>query len=286
METEVIEENEMEIIESSVALQALNSSEIDIQVTTAHKFPRSIKAFKHKALEQATIDEATAQSMFYALPRSGKLIEGPSVRLAEIVASSWGNLRAESQVISIDDKFITAMGTCMDLESNYAVRVQVKSRITTKNGKKYNDDMIQVAGMAACSKAYRNAVFKVVPIAHVNSILEAAKKTAIGTEKTLSQRRDLAIDWFKKNGAEEKQVLNMLGRNGVEEITLDDLATLRGVITAIKDGDTTLKTALEGGLESTNLNEKLLASPIESTPEASDRAKELLKATEETPVVY
>lgn len=281
METEIIAEAEMEIIESSAALQALNTSEIDVQVATAHKFPRSLKAFKHKALEHATIDEATAQSMFYVLPRSGKTIEGPTVRLAEIVASSWGNLRAEAQVIAIDDKFVTAMGTCMDLESNYAIRVQVKNRITTKNGKKYNDDMIQVAGMAACAKAYRNAVFKVVPIAHVNSILAAAKKTAMGTEKTLTQRRDLAIDWFRKNGADEKQVLNMLEKNGVEEITLDDLATLRGIITAIKDGEATLETVLKGGLIDKSLNEKL-AEPVKQDAKDVEERKAKAKALLET----
>ena len=80
------EPREVEVVHGDVigsaALAALNRSEIDIQIQTAKRFPRSISQFKKTALAMATIDEETAGSMFYKVPRSGKTIEGPSVRLA------------------------------------------------------------------------------------------------------------------------------------------------------------------------------------------------------------
>ena len=35
----------------------LNKSEIDQQITTAHRFPRSIKAFRNEALQMVTLSE-------------------------------------------------------------------------------------------------------------------------------------------------------------------------------------------------------------------------------------
>lgn len=229
---------------SADALMALNRSEIDTQIATAKRYPRSIRQFKENAMEMACLDEDTAASMFYALPRGGKKIEGPSVRLAEVVGSSWGNLRYGSRVVAIDDKFITAQGACMDLEKNIAATVEVKRRITDSKGRRYNDDMIQVAGNAACSIALRNAIFKVVPFGLVKPVYENARLTSIGKAKSMAERRAAALEWFQKAGATVEQVLQAIDRKGVDDITIDDLYTLTGLRTAIKDGETTIEEAL------------------------------------------
>lgn len=73
----------------SGTVAVLNRSEIEQQVTTAHKFPRSIKRFRQEALQMVTLNESVAESCIYALPRGNKTIEGPSARFAEVVASAW-----------------------------------------------------------------------------------------------------------------------------------------------------------------------------------------------------
>jgi hypothetical protein len=231
------------VVSRSTFIESQTRGEIDTQITTAKKFPRSITTFKKRAMELATLDEETAQSCFYALPRDGKSIEGPSARLAEIVAGSWGNLRSQANIVDEDDKFITARGVCWDLENNVAISVEVRRRITGKNGRRYNDDMIGTTANAACSIALRNAVFKVVPMAIIKPIYEAAKRVAIGDATTLAARRDKALKHFAAMGVRQEQIFAKLGRAGVEEITLDDLATLLGLSTAIKDGDTSIDEA-------------------------------------------
>ena len=52
-------------------------------------------------------------------PRGGKPIEGPSNRLAEIVAYAWGNLRISSRITNEGAKFLTAQTTILDLEHEY-----------------------------------------------------------------------------------------------------------------------------------------------------------------------
>lgn len=238
-----VEKVEVEKIEQEMPLAAQVRGEIDMQVATARKYPRSIKKFKEEALALACLDDETAASCFYVLPRGGRSIEGPSARLAEIVANSWGNMRAESKVVDVGEKDVTARALAWDLEKNVAIAIETKRRIIDKNGKRYNEDMIVMTGNAACSIALRNAVFKVVPNALTKSILEEAKRVAVGDAETLGSKRAKALDILKKMGATEKQILETLGVKGPDDISLEHLATLRGLYTALKEGDTTVEEA-------------------------------------------
>lgn len=223
------------------ALSLITKAEIDMQISTAKAFPRSIRTFLERAESIATISEEVAQSCAYALPRGGKSLEGPSVRLAEIVCSTYGNIRAGARVIANDGKTITAQGICHDLETNNSVTVEVKRRITDKHGRTFNEDMQTVTGNAACAIAYRNAIFKVVPFALVNDIYEKAKQVARGTAETLPARRDKAISYLKTLGVSEKQVLTVLDLKKIEDIDLDKLSVLRGMVSLIKNGESTVK---------------------------------------------
>src|SRR5690606_7715376 len=151
---------------------------VDVQISTAKRFPRSIKAFKDMAMAMATLDEETAESCFYALPRGGKTVEGPSARLAEIVASAWGNMRIEGRPIAEDDRFVTSRGTAWDLQTNVAFAFESRRRITDKQNRRYNDDMIGVTANAATSIALRNAVFKAVPSAFWRPIYLRCREVA------------------------------------------------------------------------------------------------------------
>jgi hypothetical protein len=238
---QVLERTEESVVTG--ALAEITRAEVDMQIATAKRYPRSLRRFKQLAMEMATLDEETAASCFYALPRSGKTIEGPSARFAEIIAVAWTNLRCGARIISAGQNLLTSQGFAHDLESNVGVTIETQRRITNSKGQRFNDDMIVVTGNAAASIAYRNAVLKVVPQAYWKSVFQAAKQTAIGNAVTLSARRQSAIEFLAKMSVSEKQILDVLGRNGVEEITLDDLGKLRGFITAIKDGDTTIEEA-------------------------------------------
>lgn len=212
----------------------LAKAEIDSQIATARAFPRSITAFYEKAMTLATINVDVAASCKYAMPRGGKVIEGPSVRLAEIVAATYGNIAVQARVIDNDGKTITAQGVCRDLETNNAVSIEVKARVTDKNGKPYNEDMQTMTGNAACAKARRNAIFACVPFAFIQPIYDKAEEVAKGTAQTLPARREKAIAYFKGLGVTEKQIFATLNVKGIEDITLEHLATLTAFMSSIK----------------------------------------------------
>jgi hypothetical protein len=232
----------VEVITAS-ALSALVRADIDCQIATAKSYPRSITQFKKAALNMATLDEETAAGCFYSLPRAKKRITGPSVRMAEIVASAWGNLRCAARVIGDDGRIITAQAACHDLERNVAIQIEAQRRVTDKQGRRYSDDMVVMTGNAACSIALRNAIFRVVPGVYVKDITKAAKLLAVGDAKSLASRRDDMIQYFGKMGIDPERVAAAVEKASIEDIGLDELAELKGLATAIKDGDTSIDEA-------------------------------------------
>lgn len=243
------------IVETSLvpidpAITLITKAEIDTQIATAHAFPRSIAKFIKDVMNLATVTPEIAESCIYALPRGGKFVEGPSVRLAEMVASAYGNLRTGARVIYNDGKHVTAQGITHDLEKNIMHTEEVKRSIMQhewKNGQKtgkmvtMNEDMQTVTGRAACAIAYRNSVFKVVPAALISDIIDKLKEISKGTLETLGSRRDKAMAYFKELGVKEAQVFDVLEVKGIEDIDLDKLTILRGMATALKNGEATVQ---------------------------------------------
>lgn len=256
------------ILSGSELVGALSKAEIDMQVSTAKAYPRDIPACCQEALQMATIDSDTAGTMFYVIPRGGKKIEGPSIRLAEIMGYCWQNLRYDSKVASIDHKFVTAQGSAFDIERNLAARVEAKRRITDNKGRRYNDDMIQVTANAACSIALREAIFKVVPRTVVNSIWLQCKKASIGKTMSFSEQVGKCLAHFGRMGVTEDVIATYLKIDDVQTMNDDDLIELRGIANAIKDGDVTVETAFglsKKRAKRSDLNDQLADDNQETT---------------------
>lgn len=246
-----------EIVETGVALTheqtslaiGLTKAEIDQQITTAHAFPRSIAKSSKNIFELVTISEDAAKECNYALPRGGKPITGPSIRLAEIIAGQWGNCRVGARVVHVDraEKYVEAEGVFHDLETNTATTARVRRRIVDKNGRLYNDDMIIVTGNAACSIAKRNAILGGVPKAVWNKAYEAALATIKGDIKTLAERREKMLKAFAAFGVKPEQIFVVIGADGIEDIGLEEIATLTGMHAALKSGEATVEEMFGGG---------------------------------------
>lgn len=242
-EPEVLDplEEGMTVVHEDSALRAITGGETDVQIATAKKFPRSITNFRKEATELVTLDEETAGSCIYALPRGGKTLEGPSARFAEVILYSFKNVRVQSQVIGEDGKFVTVRGMAWDIQNNVAKAVEVKRRICDKSGRKFNDDMIGVTTAAASVIAIRNATLQLIPKALWQPMYLSAREVIAGNAETLSSRRDKLLAYFLKLGVANAKVFVACGVNGIEEITLDHMVTLRGFATAIKDGEKTIE---------------------------------------------
>jgi hypothetical protein len=221
-------------------LEAMTSAEIDKQISTAKRYPRSIKKFIDDARTLACLTPDVAQSCIYALPRGGKPIEGPSVRLAEIVAHCWGNLLVMSRISQETDRFIVAQCLAWDLEKNSRAGIEVRRKITGRDGRKFTDDMVTVTANAALSIAYRNAVWKVIPAAFYQPVYQECRRLAGGGGKSIEDRRKGVQEWIAAMKVKPAELFAFLGVKGWEDVGLDHMATLAGIITSLKDGETTI----------------------------------------------
>ena len=225
------------------AVGAIVRNEVEAQLDAAHRYPRSITKFLQQAITMATISQEVAESCIYSLPRDGKMITGPSVRLAEICASAYGNLQVAARVLDAEDTHITAQGAAWDMEKNLRCTVEVRRRITNRNGRRYSDDMVVTTGNAAASIALRNAIFRVVPRAYVDGVYAKARSVAVGDARTLEARREQVLQRLGALGVTQDRVLLRLEVNGITDIGIEQLETLIGLGTAIKDGSQSIDEA-------------------------------------------
>lgn len=231
--------------QSIIQVDAVERANVDSQVATAKQYPRDLMRSINNSIAMATMDYNTAQSCGYALPRGGKPITGPSVHLAKLIVSNYGNLRAEAKVVQITDKQVISRGTCWDLENNVATAFEVRRSIVGKGGKRFSDDMITVTGNAANAIAYRNAVFSVIPKAITDKVYQAARRFITGDlsdEEKIISRRKKCIDFFKDEyGITEEEVVMLCGKQKVNQIKAEQIALLLGITQSLKDGDTTVE---------------------------------------------
>lgn len=226
-------------------------AQIDIQVSTARAYPRNVSECLKEAIFTATMDYETADSCTFALPRAGKIISGPSVRLAEIILQSWGNMRSETKVVEETDKHVVSESFSWDLQKNNAVKVTVKKSILQnvyENGRKtgkmtrMNEDMVTLYGNVANSIALRNSIFKVIPRAITDKVYQAVQVKIIGGEGEFENRLSATFKGFLiKYGKNESEVLGLISKSKLEDVTPGDLAVLIGIGTSLKNGDLTIE---------------------------------------------
>lgn len=264
-----LEDYQVEKVESfevaEISADSIERANVDVQVATAKQYPRNVQRAIDNSIAIATMDEDTAQMCGYALPRGGKPITGPSVHLAKIIASNWGNLRTEAKVVQITDKQVISRGTCWDLENNVASAFEVRRSIVGKYGR-FTDDMITVTGNAANSIAYRNAVFSVIPKAVSEKVYLAAQRKMTGDltdEDKLISARTKAVKFLETEyGIKEEEVVKLCGKQTVNQIRAEEIALLRGVCNSLKEGDTTVDELMKPYRESKEAKKEAIRKAV------------------------
>lgn len=265
-------------------IESITRAEVDVQISTAHQYPRSLAQFYKRAEAMVTVDEETAQSCFYQLRRKDrtapggyKLIEGESIRMAEIVAANFGNLRSAVHVVGHTPTRVTVRAVCHDLETNNLIAVEKQTKTTYSDGSPYNEDMAITATNALVSKALRDAIFRVVPKALIKPLKEKAKLVAFGSGATFVERRKKALDWANKTRSVPlERVFAALGVKGEEDITVAHLEVLTGLKNAIMEGDQTVDEAfppIDGALK-----------PVAEHPEVSKQRTTQAQKEKASPV--
>lgn len=262
-------------------------AEVDIQITTAKRYPRDLERFMKNSIFSATHSEAAALKCGYTLPRKDKKIQGASVHLARILAQNFGNLRVAAKGLSISHEYVTAEAVCMDLENNVAVRVETRQKILDKYGHRFNEDMINITMLATIAKAERNAILHVIPASFVDEVYQAAQQRLIGDvreEKKLAETRLKAVKVFESTyGIDEKKLLEYFGKQRLDQLDAEDVVSMRGLFQALKDGDATVEGTFGNGANPDGESVQDLAEDFETETPPEEPAKAEPKKEEKPP---
>ena len=273
-EVAVAEAVSAEIVAPTVnVLETQERASIDIQIATAHKFPRQLSVFTEAAIACAIVDDETAESCIYRRPvgkdkKTGQqtFAEGMSIRMAEIVGANYGNLRVACRIVEQTDRYVKAQGVAHDLQTNFLATSEVIEPTIDSFGRPYSERMRIVVAKAALAKARRDAIFMVVPRALAKPIEKAVRKVLYGDAKSLSKRREVAAAWIKKLGIEEERVFSALNISGIEDMNEKELENLTGLKTAIRDGEIPIDEAFPPLKKNADKKSSLELAPPKSEP--------------------
>jgi len=234
------------IVQENKGAEIIARVELDTMISTANAYPRDEIKSIETAIKLATIDEETAQGCFYALPRKDKdgnkiAIEGDSIRLAEIIRCSWKHMHTQTRVVEVAEKYIVTEAVAWDLQNNnkHIANDRITIWFGEKNGKggyRANNDMQIMLAKASQAKALRNAIFQVVPKALVKVVGNAARKYSLGDVKNLSTKVTAVVNKLVKMGLNKEEMLEYFGHSKIDDFTLEDLQSLIGIGTALKEG--------------------------------------------------
>lgn len=239
------EEEEEGSIVPSAPMERLSTGEIMSQVEIAKRNPRDLVKFQKNLVALVASSPDVAQSAFYTLKRKSKnretgktevkIIQGPSIHLMRLAAPLFKNLRWGGRQMGEDGGFVVAQGVSHDLEANLFVSVEVRRPIVTRDGRRYTADMVNTTTMAAIAIAMRNALGNTISKPLWEPAYLKAKEIAVGTVKSLPERRKKCVAEFAKLGVTEQEILDYCDVDAVEKISLDHLELLLGTYTGITE---------------------------------------------------
>lgn len=204
---------------TAMASLALSGNLLDVMLDTAMRFPRNLSLALEKTKEEIAIVPELAKRCYYSIPfrsddESKKMVEGPSIKLANIVARHFKNCIVSGRIVEEDATRVKVEGICYDLENNVLRSAPISVSKTYKpKGQKggvafFPADQLNRQVQAGISKGARNAVFNVVPVWLVDECFQYAKHLVLnppmpkGTAKpvkSVQERIQDARKLFKKD---------------------------------------------------------------------------------------
>jgi hypothetical protein len=281
------------------AVAARSTAEIQARHIMAIQRPRNLDAVRLRVLAECK-RPGFAKTARYRKP-IGAGIEGPSIRFAEAAARCMGNL-AVNTTVTFDDAKKTILHVCVsDLENNstYETEIVVQKTVERKRlgrgqaplGQRSNsygdtvylvpatdDEMLNQIN-ALVSKAVRTLILRHLPGDILEEAMDVCIKTAADkdAEDPDAARRGV-FDAFAGIGVMPDGLCAYLGHDG-KALVPAELAELRAVYAAIRDGETTWQAVMEhrtGEAAATEHSEK--ASKVDAVLEKA-REKAAAKRT-------
>ena len=249
------------INQGTVAIEASRAiAEAQGKLVIAKRFPRDEVSAYAKAME-ACQRPKMAEKAFFAFPRGGQTVEGPTIRFAEELARCWGNIDYGIKELSQDDGKSEMQAYAWDLETNAQSVQNFTNPHQREQGKKMvtltsqRDIYENNANMA--TRRLRARILAILPSWFVEDCIAECKKTLAGQNDTpLVDRVKKMVVQFAKIGVTQEQIERRLKRK-IDTMNADDFTEYIGIYNAIKQNESKISDWFEGEKEATELTAAL-----------------------------
>lgn len=214
--------------------------EVQGQIIMAKKFPRDEISARNRILT-ACQRKRLAEQAEYEYKRGTSKVTGISIRLAEAMAQSWGNL--DFGFIELEQKNgeSQVMAYCWDLETNTRqTKIFTVPHIReTKSGNypltSSRDIYEMVANQAA--RRVRACILGIIPGDIQEEAVEQCHKTLLGKEEMpMIDRIKICVQVAEKDYQIPQESLEKYIGCKAEAFSMNDLIRLNRVFNSIKDG--------------------------------------------------
>ena len=221
-------------VESHRAVQ-----EVQASLIIAKKFPRDENQ-SFKKIINACKRNGLASTAIYSFPRGGQKVEGPSIRLAEVLAQCWGNIEYGIKELSSENGISNVMAFAWDKESNTRSikEFSVKHERYTKKGTSKLTDPRDVYEHIASQgqRRVRACILAIIPPDIVEEAEIQCNKTMTGkSDVPISDRIRAMVTNFSKFGVSTEMMEARLGHN-IDVTSETELVSLKKIYMSIKDG--------------------------------------------------
>ena len=238
--------NHEPVMSGNSALAIANTQKAIAEVQAAMMIARSCPRNEIAAIDRikkAFSRPGLALRATYSYPRGGQQVVGPSIRTAEAIAQSWGNIQFGFR--EIDRGFANGYGYseveafAWDVETNAkrCLQFRVAHKRDTKNGSKPLTDERDVYEMVAnqSQRRVRACILAIIPGDVVEDALAVAEKAAMSNVDMSREAMTKLLDTFAGKGVSKQRIELYFGRK-FESIGPGEVVMLRRIYQSIRDG--------------------------------------------------
>lgn len=243
-------------------------AEVQAKLMIAKSMPRDPVAAWEKVMKACSLP-GMAEAAFYSYKRGGQEVTGPSIRLAEALASAWGNIDYGMRELSNKDGVTELEAYAWDLETNTLTtqRFTVHHKRDTKGGGYALTDQRDIYELGANmgARRMRARILAVLPADIVKAAEEKCRQTLSGGSGVpISERVKGMLTKFAPFGVAQKHIETRLGKKMVD-IMPDDIVLLIGIYNSIKDGNISASEAFEQKSEHPQVQEPAATTQTTTT---------------------
>lgn len=234
-------QNSDHVSAGAVAIESERAiAEAQAKMVIAKRFPRDPYMAVQRIMD-ACSREGLANEAFYSYDRGGSKVTGPSIRLAEVMASAWGNIEYGINELSRRDGESEMQAYCWDLETNTFSQQKftvAHIRDTRGGGRELKEQRdIYEIGANMGARRLRARILAIIPKDVIDAAVDTCKATIAGRgQQSFDSRLKKMVAAFNGIGVTLKMIEARL-EHKLADTTVDDLTDLVAVFNSVKSGE-------------------------------------------------